>query len=96
MSNLLAALKRHKVFSSMAVIFLCTVIGGSLAILLSVVIPYFIYDHHRLPSPPVRAEKIIGVELGGFYEARLAVQAIDGQIYIYPITGGGESWEVGL
>jgi len=83
------------VISSASIVFLCAAAGAFLAILLSLATPSFSSEHHLLPSLPAAAEEIVGIELGGFYKAEVAVRAIDGKEYVYPFYTSNATWQVG-
>jgi len=83
------------VISSASIVFLCAAAGAFLAILLSLATPSFSSEHYLLPSLPAAAEEIVGIELGGFYKAEVAVRAIDGKEYVYPFYTSNATWQVG-
>ena len=85
----------RSLISHMAILFRFTVAGAFLAVLLSFALPSFSYDRRLLPSPPVAAEKIVGVELGGLYQAYIAIRGVDGNTYASPILGSNIAWELG-
>jgi len=91
----MATTKSHNLLSSIKVILLCTAIGALFAILISLLFPYFTYGKHKLPASPVPVEGILAVDLGGFYEAQLAVLGSDNRVYVYSIMGTSGSWAEG-
>ena len=48
-----------------------------------------------LPSLSDKAEKILAIEEGGFYDANLIVKTINDQIYSIRVGGRHESWQIG-